>query len=142
MRCRRRDSAKSLGAGDDIRQLGGCWPLVWKCLQKEPLQVTPAIRAKAADLTRGLQTDDEKIHAIYDFVSLRFHYIGLDFGIGRYQPHAAEDVLENGYGDCKDKHTLLASLLKAAGYEAWPVLIHNQRKLDPRPLPRRSSITS
>ncbi len=100
-------------------------------LQKEPLQVTPAIRAKAADLTRGLQTDDEKIHAIYDFVSLRFHYIGLDFGIGRYQPHAAEDVLENGYGDCKDKHTLLASLLKAAGYEAWPVLIHNQRKLDP-----------
>jgi len=87
-------------------------------LQKEPLTVTPEIHAKAAELTQGLQTDDEKIRAIYNFVSLRFHYIGLDFGTGRYQPHAAEDVLENGYGDCKDKHTLLASLLKAAGYEA------------------------
>ncbi len=100
-------------------------------LQKDPLEVTPAIQAKATELTKGLKTDDEKIRALYNFVSLRFHYIGLDFGIGRYQPHAADDVLGNGYGDCKDKHTLLASLLKAAGYEAWPALIHGQRKLDP-----------
>ena len=100
-------------------------------LQKEPLQVTASIQAKASELTKGLKTDDEKIRAIYSFVALKFHYIGLDFGIGRYQPHAADDVLENGYGDCKDKHTLLASLLRAAGVEAWPALIHSSRKLDP-----------
>lgn len=100
-------------------------------LQKEPLQVTPAIQAKAAELTKGLKTDDEKIRALYNFVSLKYHYIGLDFGIGRYQPHAADDVLDNGYGDCKDKHTLLAALLKALGIDAWPVLIHAQRLLDP-----------
>jgi tetratricopeptide (TPR) repeat protein len=100
-------------------------------LQKDSLEVTPAIQAKAAELTKGLKTDDEKIRALYTFVALRFHYIGLDFGIGRYQPHAADDVLGNGYGDCKDKHTLLASLLKAAGYDAWPALIHASRKLDP-----------
>ncbi len=100
-------------------------------LQKDPLEVTAPIQAKAAELTKGLTTDDDKIHAIYNFVSLKYHYIGLDFGIGRYQPHAADDVLDNGYGDCKDKHTLLASLLKAAGIEAWPVLIHSRRKLDP-----------
>jgi tetratricopeptide (TPR) repeat protein/transglutaminase-like putative cysteine protease len=100
-------------------------------LQKEPLQVTASVQAKANELTRGLNTDDEKIRAIYSFVALKFHYIGLDFGIGRFQPHAADDVLENGYGDCKDKHTLLASLLKAVGIEVWPVLIHSTRKLDP-----------
>lgn len=100
-------------------------------LQKEPLAVTAAIQAKAAELTKGLKTDDEKVHALYNFVSLKFHYVGLDFGIGRYQPHAADDVLDNGYGDCKDKHTLLASLLKASGIDAWPVLIHVNRKLDP-----------
>ena len=99
-------------------------------LQKDPLQVTLAIQAKGDELTKGLKTDDEKIHALYNFVSLKFHYIGLDFGIGRYQPHAADDVLGNGYGDCKDKHTLLASLLKAEGIEAWPALIHATRKLD------------
>ena len=100
-------------------------------LQKEPLQVSPPIQAKAAELTKGLKTDDERIRAIYSFVALKIHYIGLDFGIGRYQPHAADDVLDNGYGDCKDKHTLLASLLKASGIEAWPVLINASRKLDP-----------
>ncbi len=100
-------------------------------LQKEPLQVTPAIQSKANELTKGLTTEDEKIRAIYNFVSLQIHYIGLDFGIGRYQPHAADDVLDDGYGDCKDKHTLVASLLKAVGIDVWPVLIHATRKLDP-----------
>ena len=100
-------------------------------LQKDPLEVTPAIQAKAAELTKGLTSDDDKIRALYKYVALKYHYIGLDFGIGRYQPHAADDVLENFYGDCKDKHTLLAALLKAAGIEAWPALIHSARKLDP-----------
>jgi tetratricopeptide (TPR) repeat protein len=100
-------------------------------LQKEQMEISPGIKAKAAELTQGLGTDDQKLRAIYNYVSLRFHYVGLDFGIGRYQPHTADDVLESGYGDCKDKHTLLATLLKAAGYEAWPALIHSVRKLDP-----------
>src|ERR1700728_2721919 len=98
---------------------------------KEPLTLTPAIQSKADELTKGLKTDEEKIHVIYNFVALKFHYIGLDFGIGRYQPHAADDVLDNGYGDCKDKHTLLATMLKAVGIDAWPALIHATRKLDP-----------
>jgi tetratricopeptide (TPR) repeat protein/transglutaminase-like putative cysteine protease len=99
-------------------------------LQKEQIAVTPAIAKKAEELTKGLTTDDEKIRALYSFVALHIHYIGLDFGIGRYKPHAAEEVLDNEYGDCKDKHTLLAALLKAAGIEAWPVLIHASQKLD------------
>lgn len=100
-------------------------------LQKDRIAVTPAIAAKAAELTKGLTTDDAKLHALYDFVSLHVHYVGLDFGIGRFQPHSADDVLSNEYGDCKDKHTLLAALLHAAGFEAWPVLIHTSQKLDP-----------
>jgi len=80
--------------------------------------VTPAIRAKATELTAGLTGDDEKIRALYAFVSARIHYVALSFGIGRYRPHPAEEVLDNEYGDCKDKHTLLAALLKAAGYDA------------------------
>ena len=91
----------------------GSW---YEQLQRPQMAVTPQIQAKAAELTKGLATDEDKIRAIYDYVSTSFHYVSLSFGIGRYQPHAAEDVLENEYGDCKDKHTLLATLLKAAGY--------------------------
>lgn len=100
-------------------------------LQKEPLAVTPAIQARAASLTKGLASDEDKLRALFNDVALHIHYVGLDFGIGRYQPHPADDVLSNEYGDCKDKHTLLAALLKAAGIEAWPVLISSSRPLDP-----------
>lgn len=105
----------------------GAW---YAALQKDRIVVTPAIQAKADALTKGLTSDDDKIRAIFAAVALHIHYVGLSFGIGRYQPHAADDVLANEYGDCKDKHTLLAALLKAAGIEAWPVLIPSSRELD------------
>jgi predicted negative regulator of RcsB-dependent stress response len=38
--------------------------------------------------------------------------------------------MSNQYGDCKDKHTLLASMLAATGVRAYPVLINSARKLD------------
>lgn len=100
-------------------------------LQKDQLTVTPAIQSKADALTKGLTDEDDKIKAIFDSVALKTHYVGLSFGIGRYQPHPADDVLSNEYGDCKDKHTLLATMLKAEGIEAWPVLISSSHELDP-----------
>ena len=56
--------------------------------------------------------------------------MSLSFGVGRYQPHAASEIFANKYGDCKDKHTLLESMLASIGIEADPVLINSWRKLD------------
>ncbi len=91
----------------------------------------PEVRAKAAELTKGLDNDLDKVQALYDYVAKNFRYVSLSLGVGRYQPHAAGDVLHNQYGDCKDKHTLLASLLEAEGLHASSVLINSSRKLDP-----------
>jgi tetratricopeptide (TPR) repeat protein len=91
---------------------------------------TPEIQAKADELTRGAKTRAEKVQDLYAFVSLNFRYIGIGLGIGRYQPHAAADVLSNGYGDCKDKHTLFAALLAAEGVKAYPALISSGAKID------------
>lgn len=92
---------------------------------------TPEIQAKANELIRGAKTDSEKTQAIYNFVSTKFRYIGISLGIGRYQPHAAADVLANNYGDCKDKHTLFAALLAAVGVKAYPSLISSTGEIDP-----------
>ncbi|MFZ0773418.1 MAG: DUF3857 domain-containing protein [Candidatus Sulfotelmatobacter sp.] len=100
-------------------------------LQKDRVEPTAAIRAKAAELTKGMTDDAAKLRALYSFVSIQYRYIGIAFGIGRYQPHAADDVLSNNYGDCKDKHTLLASLLQASGITLYPALISSTWKLDP-----------
>lgn len=100
-------------------------------LERERREPTPEIRAKEEELVRGKTTDMEKVEALYDYVALNFRYISLSFGLGRYQPHSAPEVLSNQYGDCKDKHTLLASLLAAAGFHASSVLINSSRKIDP-----------
>jgi tetratricopeptide (TPR) repeat protein len=100
-------------------------------LQQPRVRVTPEIRAKANELIEGKSSDAEKIRAIYDFVASRFRYIGVNLGAGRYTPHSAEEVLANRYGDCKDKHTLFAALLEAAGIHAFPALISSGYKLDP-----------
>ena len=100
-------------------------------LEKDRRKPDTEIQAKAAELTKGKTTDLDKIQALYDFVGPNFRYISLSFGVGRYQPHTASDVLHNAYGDCKDKHTLLESLLGAEGYHASSVLINSTRKLDP-----------
>ena len=100
-------------------------------LEKDRRTPDAEIRAKAAELTKGKTADLDKIEALYDYVATNFRYISLSFGVGRFQPHAASDVMHNEYGDCKDKHTLLASFLEASGYHASSVLINSGRKIDP-----------
>jgi tetratricopeptide (TPR) repeat protein len=81
------------------------------------------IKTKVAELTAGKTTDEEKVKAIYAYVSTQVRYIGVAFGVGRYQPHQAVDVLQNQYGDCKDKATLLTAMLAAAGVQSDAALI-------------------
>lgn len=81
------------------------------------------VKAKVAELTAGKTTEEEKVRAVYGYVATQIRYIGVAFGVGRYQPHRASQVLENQYGDCKDKHTLLAAMLNALGLHPSAVLI-------------------
>ncbi len=92
--------------------------------------VDDGVRKKAEELTKGAKTQEEKAQRLYDYVARNVRYVSISLGVGRYQPHGALEVLDNGYGDCKDKHTALAALLKAVGIQSYPVLIHHDRKLD------------
>lgn len=103
----------------------------YRGLERDRETVTPEIRQRAAELVRGRTTLRDSIAALYDFVSQRVRYVSLQFGVGRYQPHPAADVLANQYGDCKDKHVLLAALLRAIGVSSAPVLISSDEPIDP-----------
>jgi transglutaminase-like putative cysteine protease/tetratricopeptide (TPR) repeat protein len=99
-------------------------------LQGERMTVDDSVRKKAQEITKGADTPTEKARRLYDFVARNVRYVSISLGVGRYQPHAASDVLQNGYGDCKDKHTLFSALLRAEGIQSYPVMIHSTRKLD------------
>lgn len=98
----------------------GAW---YRGLEGERMFPNAEIKAKVAQLTVGKTTDEAKVQAVYSYVATQIHYIGVAFGTGRYQPHSATDVLGNQYGDCKDKHTLLAAMLQALGLHPDAVLI-------------------
>ena len=136
---KRKDIKKKNKTGDEDRsdiqltsfvswQQVGLW---YAGLEKDRRAPSPEVRAKAEELTKGLTSDLDKVQALYDFVAKNFRYVSLSLGVGRYQPHAAGEVLHNQYGDCKDKHTLLAALLEAEGFHASSVLINSSRNLDP-----------
>jgi transglutaminase-like putative cysteine protease/Flp pilus assembly protein TadD len=95
----------------------------YRGLSLERAQPNDALRARAADITKDAKTPEDQVRAIYTFVSTRTRYVGIDFGIGRYQPHPASEVLADNYGDCKDKDTLLEALLRAQGFHTAPALI-------------------
>jgi len=98
----------------------GAW---YASLEADRVTPGPEVKAKVAELTAGMTTDEDKVRAVYVYVATQIRYIGVAFGIGRYQPHAAAEILSNQYGDCKDKHTLLAAMLAAAGIKTDAVLI-------------------
>ncbi len=98
-------------------------------------EVTPEIRAKAAQLTAGGATPLARIAAIGAFVQ-QTHYISVQMNLtrgGGYIPHRAADVLAKNYGDCKDKANLMKALLAAAGIESHLVAIYSGAREYVRP---------
>ncbi|WP_455926615.1 DUF3857 domain-containing transglutaminase family protein [Pseudomonas capeferrum] len=87
------------------------------------VEVTPAITALANQLTANLPTPRAKALVLSDWVRRNIRYVAVYINAGGVVPHAAQSVLENRYGDCKDHVALLEALLKAVAIESTPALI-------------------
>ncbi|MGC1782680.1 MAG: DUF3857 domain-containing protein [Acidobacteriaceae bacterium] len=98
----------------------GAW---YRGLEDDRSVPDATVQAKVAELAANKGAQEEKVRAIYGYVAEHIHYIGVAFGVGKYQPHQAFTVLQNQYGDCKDKATLLAAMLNVLGLHADSVLI-------------------
>jgi hypothetical protein len=88
------------------------------------MAVTPKIQALADKLTAGITDRRTQAERIYEWVGQNIRYVSIQLGVGGYMPHAADAVLANGYGDCKDHTVLLATLLKAKGIDSDIVAIN------------------
>lgn len=118
------------------------WPTMsrwyWNLCLPHLEAVTDEIREKTASLVEDCPDDMSKIRAIYKFVAQEVRYMGLiaEEGAPGYEPHDVSLTFKNRYGVCRDKAALLAAMLREAGVEAYPVLIHAGAKLDPEvPVP-------
>ena len=67
------------------------------------------------------------MQALAKFVQGDIRYVAIELGIGGLQPHPASDIFAHRYGDCKDKATLMSTMLQEIGVESYYLDIHTQR---------------
>jgi hypothetical protein len=88
---------------------------------------SPEIKQRVKDLTGAAPTVLAKMQAIAQFVQHDIRYVAIELGIGGWQPHPAGDVFSHRYGDCKDKATLMRSMLHEIGVDSYYVVINTER---------------
>ena len=85
-----------------------------------------AIVALAAEIAAAHPSRDGQIVAAIRFVQDDIRYLGIEMGRGSHEPRQPAVVLDQRYGDCKDKALLLAALLRQLGVQAWPALVNTK----------------
>jgi tetratricopeptide (TPR) repeat protein len=94
--------------------------------QIQPEQAKEFVRG--ANPTGHAPSDAEGRVAFIQALASRLHkevrYTGIEFGQAKLQPQPPSEVLKRHYGDCKDKASLLVSMLRASGIPADLALLN------------------
>lgn len=100
------------------------WPEVkkWESKLFDFSILTPQIDQFIKDENYN-KTPEDLIRMIR-FVQKDIRYLGMEMGIFSHQPHHPAKILNQRFGDCKDKSYLLATMLRKIGVEAWPALVN------------------
>jgi hypothetical protein len=88
---------------------------------------TPEITAETQQLVAGAPDFYTELLRITGFIQKNIRYFIVAKGIGGWQAHYAGDIFRNRYGDCKDKTTLLISMLKVIGVRAYYFHVDSRR---------------
>lgn len=91
-------------------------------LSRDQLDVDDELRAKIRELTKDKLTPREKVEAVYAYVT-RLRYVALELGIEGIRPRRAAQTIARGWGDCKDKATVIVTMLRELGIPATIVLV-------------------
>ena len=104
----------------------------WNLCKPRLEATSSAMTNKVAQIAEGAKDETEKVRAIFKFVSQQVRYMGLTLEEESpgYAPHDVSLTFDNLYGVCRDKAALLVSMLRIAGFDAYPVLVQVGPKMD------------
>jgi hypothetical protein len=108
----------------------GSWDAIgrwYSTLTSGRRDATPEIAEQVQHLVAGKSDFDSRIRLVTAFLQSEIRYVAIEVGIGGYQPHSASEIYRHRYGDCKDKATLLSSMLRVAGINSDYIVIHTDR---------------
>jgi len=92
-------------------------------LGEETRELSSEAIKEVDEVIAGLNTDKEKIEALYNYLQDKTRYVSIQLGIGGWKPFSAGYVFENEYGDCKALTNYMQAILEHLGIKANPVLI-------------------
>ncbi len=99
-------------------------------LVRDQFDLDEETRKLARDITKDAKTDEEKVKAVYGWVVKNTRYVALEFGIYGFKPRRCVQTVSRGWGDCKDKATVIVTLLKELGIDATIVVVRTQMRGD------------
>ena len=102
----------------------GQWVTTLEANRPDP---SPEITAKVNELIAGAPDFYTKLSLITASIQRDIRYFIVMRGIGGLQANHAADIFRNRYGDCKDKTTLLISMLQVAGIHAYYMPVDDRR---------------
>jgi len=88
------------------------------------VRVTPEIRRLAQELTAQALTEQDKVKALYGWVSRHVRYISTTVDDGGLVPRDSAYILSRRFGDCKDHVVLLEAMLRSVGIESTAALVN------------------
>lgn len=86
-------------------------------------ELPPATQEKVQDMVANIPNKLDKIKTLYEYMQSKTRYVGIQLGIGGWQPFHAAEVDSKGYGDCKALSNYMKALLKVVGIESYYTLI-------------------
>ncbi len=93
-------------------------------MQAPRLVPDDAIRARVDAILADVEADPAARAArLYAHVRDRVRYVSVQLGMGGWIPHASQEVLDVGFGDCKDQASLLGTMLAVAGIPSRQVTV-------------------
>lgn len=93
----------------------------------DQLYADQALKKTVAELVADKKSVREKVVAIHDWVVTHTRYVGLEFGIHGFLPYRVPLIVQRGFGDCKDKASLMYTMMREAGIDARIVLLRTRR---------------
>jgi hypothetical protein len=89
--------------------------------------VNPGLQQKVQELAPANLPLLERIKSLAQFAQHDVRYVEISIGKGGWRPHNATDIFTHRYGDCKDKATVLSSMLAQIGVKSYYVLVNTER---------------